>query len=79
MQYHYVIVFDDVTKKWSVENELGFLPDGNIWNQSPDDDDDYGWIIPEDGSLPDLIDQRCHNMLNALVPIWPEVDTTPYP
>lgn len=73
-QYHYVVAFDSETKKWSCENDAGLL-DGNVWSE---DEQHFTWPNDEDIPNSELIDQRCKNMLNALVPIWPEVDTTEY-
>lgn len=73
MEFHYLISYNTDTKKWKVEDESGFLPDGNVWDQSQVDVMDVGWRYAND-SWEELIDERCHNMLNALLPIWPEVD-----
>jgi hypothetical protein len=64
-------MFDDQTKKWSVEWESEYL-DGNIW-----DEEGKNWFwSDEDNTYPEfVIDERCRNMLNALVTIWPAVDT----
>ena len=77
-QYHYVIGFDTETNKWFVDhNEDAYMPDGNVWDKDMDDAGEYGWNFPDD-EMTTLIDQRCRNMLNALVTIWPAVDTEAY-
>lgn len=80
-QYHYVVGFDDETNKWFVEYDTeAYFPDGHIFDPAAADETGYGWMpVESDESLEALIDQRCMNMLNALVPIWPAVDTTEMP
>ena len=70
-QYHYVVKFDSNTKKWSVDYDMTDNFDGHIW------DDDIGFFYADDNILPgsQLIDERCCNMLDSLVSIWPAVDT----
>ncbi len=76
MQFHYVVGFDSNNKRWWVEWDTeAYFPDGHVWDEELDRKGEYGWTIPEDGSITELIDQRCMNMLNALTPIWPAVDT----
>lgn len=65
MQYHFVICYDALTKKWHVEDETKYL-DGNVW-----DDVNEEWFWPEDGSEQDDQNTKCYNMIQALVPIWP--------
>jgi hypothetical protein len=71
MQYHYVIAFDDQTKKWSLEDETQYL-DGNVW-----DTEDQEWFWPdENNSYPEfVIDERARQMISVLATIWPAVDT----
>lgn len=74
-EFHYLVKFDSETKKWAVDPDItAYMPDGNVWTEG----NEYGWDYPN-GDLEELIDQRCYNMLYALVPIWPEVDTEPMP
>ena len=80
MQYHYVVMFDDETKKWAVCSDIEpYLPDGNVWDEERDQGGDYGWFYPYEDTEPlaNLIDERCWVMLDALVSIWPAVDTEP--
>jgi hypothetical protein len=40
--------------------------DGNVWSE------DDGWFYPApEYPLSEGIDQKCRNMINVLVPIWP--------
>ena len=74
MKLHYVIVYNTETKKWSFDWDMTDNFDGNCYTN----EDGFFWPAPE---YPDseIIDERCQNMINALLPIWPAVDTTPYP
>lgn len=79
MQFHYVIGYDTDEQRWFVEYDSeAYFPDGHIFDSTLADATGYGWIpVLEDTSMDALIDQRCMNMLNALVSIWPAVDTNP--
>lgn len=69
MQYHYMVMYDDQTDSWSVDQDTlrSVMTDGTIYNR----DVFPGWSWPEEGSLEEGIDEKCHNMLRYLVPIWP--------
>lgn len=71
MQYHYVVMFDDQSGKWSLEDDSRYL-DGNVWSVI-----DQEWFWPdENNSYPEfVIDERCRIMLDTLASIWPAVDT----
>ena len=71
MQYHYVVAFDDQTKKWSLEDETQYL-DGNVWNP---EDMEFFWP-DENNSYPEyVIDERARQMVSVLATIWHAVDT----
>jgi len=62
MELTYVVSYNTETQKWSVEDETLYL-DGNIWDNQTEE---WYWATsPHD----ELVDSRCHNMLNALVSI----------
>ena len=68
-QFHYVVMYDTETDKWSVEDEGGFL-DGNVWSgQDVDGEPFWHWV--EEGTREEAIDSKCTNMLHSLVTIWP--------
>lgn len=74
-QYHYVVGYDDETDKWFVEHDTtAYFPDGNMFDPAKAQSDEwgyYGWFMPEDDHPEVAIDEKCMNMLNALVTIWP--------
>lgn len=76
MEYHYVVAFNDQTKKWSLEDETLYL-DGNIYNQEEYEGYEGHWFwADENNSYPEyVIDERCRTMLRTLASIWPTVDT----
>lgn len=72
MQYHYVVGYDSENDRWFIEYDpTAYFPDGYIWNDAQADQTGYGWMVPDDGSREEAIDQKCYNMLNSLVSIWP--------
>ena len=77
MEFHYVVIYNSESKKWYVVGDTEpYFPDGNVWDNSLDEEGEYGWILPLDDEYPQaaLIDQRAYTMLNTLASIWPEVD-----
>ena len=71
MQFHYVIGYDTDTRKWFIDgDQYSYLPDGNVWHN----ENGGFWDIPNEYDGSEIIDERCWNMLNTLVTIWPEVD-----
>lgn len=78
MQYHYVVMFDDEHKSWTVVGDAdAYFPDGNVWDDVLADGQGYGWFYPDhDESARALaIDGRCYDMLYTLVSTLPAVDT----
>ena len=80
MQYHFLLMFDDKTKKWSVDWETchGVMTDGTVYN--PDmiergfPNDIYpGWFWPEDESPEQELDWTLYQALLSVV------DTLPVP
>ena len=68
MQYHYLVMYDDQYKSWSVESDLtSYLPDGNIYDNSifP------GWHWPEEGSAEEELDWSLYKTLQYIVDTWP--------
>jgi hypothetical protein len=71
-QYHYVVGYDDTSMKWFVEYDTtAYFQDGNVWDDEQYREQFYGWSVPEEGSRSEAIDNKCMNMLNSLVTIWP--------
>lgn len=68
-QFHYVVMYDESTGKWSVEDETRYL-DGNVY----DTDAPYseGWNFPY-GEQQD-IDDACHRTLEAAMAIMPRIE-----
>ena len=76
MQYHYVVGYDSEFDRWFVEaDSWSYFSDGNVFDSDTDDRTGYGWMVPEEGSREEAIDQKCLNMLNSLVTIWPSPET----
>jgi hypothetical protein len=52
MKFHYVVSYDEGTKKWRVEgDQQSFMPDGSVWGA------EEGWMfIPEKGSDEERLD-----------------------
>ena len=72
MQYHYVVGYDSEMDHWFVEYDTeAYFYDGHVFDSAAADETGYGWTVPEDGSREEGIDQKCMNMLNSLVTIWP--------
>ena len=72
MQFHYVVGYDSEKDRWWVEfDPEAYFPDGNIWDDKAADENGYGWIVPDDVSFEAALDQKCWQMLNSLVTIWP--------
>jgi hypothetical protein len=69
MQFHYVVMYDSDTKKWSFDPDMTDNLDGNVYTE----DDGFFWAAPEYPNS-EIIDERCMIMLNTLASIWPEVD-----
>jgi hypothetical protein len=72
MQYHYVVGYDSELDKWFVESDTtAYFQDGNIWDDDKYREQFYGWSVPDECSDEEALDNKCLNMLQSLVPIWP--------
>ena len=72
MQYHYVVGYDSDEDRWWVEfDPTAHFPDGSLWSDKAADETGYGWLMPEEGSREEALDEKCWTMLKSLVPIWP--------
>ena len=72
MQYHYVVGYDSEMDKWFVEfDTTAYFSDGHMWDDEQYREHFYGWRVPSEGSPEEALDQKCMNMLNSLVTIWP--------
>ena len=68
MQYHYLVMYDDKYKSWSVESDItAYLPDGNIYDNSVFP----GWSWPEEGSPEEELDWNLYKTLQYIVDTWP--------
>lgn len=68
MQYHYLVMYDDQYKSWSVESDItAYLPDGNIYNKEifP------GWFFPEEGSAEEALDKQLFRILQSIAHTLP--------
>ena len=69
--FHYVIGYDSEMDRWWVEfDTTAYFPDGNLWDDEAMKTG-LGWSVPDRGSFEEVLDNKCMNMLNSLVPIWP--------
>lgn len=67
MQFHYIVMYDSDTDKWSLEEDTNSILDGNVWSN------DHGWFYADDNDYPGSynIDTECRNMLHWLADTWP--------
>ena len=66
MEFHYIVKYDSETDEWSLDEDTMEILDGNVWSE------DDGWFYPApEYPLSEGIDQKCRNMIDVLVPIWP--------
>ena len=64
MQYHYVVFYDSVLKRWAVEFDAdAYFPDGNVWDDARADEYGYGWFFPEEDADEALTEQTLCNIL----------------
>ena len=68
MDLIYIVSYNTETQRWSVDDETMYI-DGNIWDNR---EEEWSWAT---GPHDELVDSRCRNMLIALAPTWPKVDT----
>ena len=71
MQYHFMLMFDDETKSWSVDTNTfnAVMTDGVVYNPNT-----YpGWFWPEEDSPEEALEYSLYNMLRS------SLDTLPVP
>lgn len=63
MKFHYVVSYDEMTKKWRVEgDQFGFFPDGSVWS------DERSWMfVPEEHSEAEKLDYYYINRLDDIL------------
>ena len=71
MQYHFMLMFDDATKMWSIDNDTlrAVMTDGTIYDKNVFP----GWHWPEEGSDEEALDFSLYSMLTSVL------DTLPVP
>ena len=68
MEYHYTVMYNDETKKWSVEADGSvYYTDGNVYDKNTFP----GWFVPEEGSDCEFIDHEVYLTLSYLVDTFP--------
>ena len=69
MQYHFMLMFDDKTKKWSVDWETlhSVMTDGTVYNR----DVFPGWHWPEEDSPEAALDWELYQTLLSIVSTIP--------
>jgi len=69
MQYHYMLMYDDATKMWSIDNDTlrSVLTDGTIYDKNVFP----GWSWPEEGSPEEELDWELYQVLQSIVSIIP--------
>ena len=65
MQYHFMLMFDDKTQMWSVDQDTlrSVMTDGTIYNR----DVFPGWSWPEEGSAEEELDWELYQVLQSIV------------
>jgi hypothetical protein len=73
MQFHYVVGYDSEKDRWWVEADSdAYFPDGHVWDDVAGSENGYGWIVPEDDSLADVVDKELWRTLSYLVDTFPK-------
>lgn len=69
MKFHYVVSYDETTKKWEVpNNQFDFFLHGSVW------DEEVKWMfIPDEHSEPEKLDYYYINRLDDIVKAENEV------
>ena len=48
MEYHFVVMYDDDLKKWGVFSDTEhWFPDGSVYSQDNENEEGYGFFVPE--------------------------------
>ena len=72
MQYHYVLIYNDKTNRWMIDDEpLAYFPDGTVYDPERENENNYGWFIPEEDSDEEALDFTLYRMLGYLVDTFP--------
>jgi hypothetical protein len=69
MQYHYMLMYDDATKMWSIDNDTlrSVMTDGTVYDR----DVFPGWSWPEEGSPEEELDWELYQVLQSIVSTIP--------
>ena len=69
MQYHFMLMFDDKTQMWSVDQDTlrAVMTDGTVYDR----DVFPGWSWPEEGSPEEELDWELYQVLQSIVSIIP--------
>jgi hypothetical protein len=69
MQYHFMVMYDDQTQMWSVDQDTlrSVMTDGTIYNR----DVFPGWSWPEEGSREEALDWELYKTLQYIVATFP--------
>ena len=69
MQYHFMLMYDDGTKSWSVDQDTlrSLLPDGTMYDKNVFP----GWSWPEEGSPEEALDLELYKTLRYIVDTFP--------
>jgi hypothetical protein len=69
MQYHFMLMYDDATKMWSIDNDTlrAVMTDGTIYDKNVFP----GWHWPEEGSDEEALDADLLHTLQSMVSTFP--------
>jgi len=69
MQYHFMLMYDDKTQMWSVDQDTlrAVMTDGTIYDR----DVFPGWSWPEEGSPEEELDWQLYQVLQSIVSTIP--------
>ena len=69
MQYHFMLMFDDKTQMWSIDQDTlrAVMTDGTVYDR----DVFPGWSWPEEGSPEEELDWELYQVLQSIVSIIP--------
>lgn len=69
MQYHFMVMYDDGTKSWSVDQDTlrSVMTDGTMYDRNVFP----GWSWPEEGSPEEELDWELYQVLQSIVSTIP--------
>jgi hypothetical protein len=69
MQYHFMLMYDDGTKSWSVDQDTfqSVMTDGTIYDKNVFP----GWFWPKEGSPEEELDWSLYQTLQSIVSTIP--------